>query len=202
MNLTGLEIDRVTADIAVWHRYDQQVKAELFSSALAVSSEIFLVDPIAIDPAALKALASGREIQGIIVTNANHHRAASQLATHLAAPIFAHASAAIPDASEISESDSISADLRVCEIEGAVPGEIALISETNGGTLVVGDALINFGTHEFSFLPAKYCSNQKLMRKSLRKLLDFPFERILFAHGAPIVTKARARLEALLQDAR
>ena len=61
-------------------------------------------------------------------------------------------------------------------VEGAVAGELILHYALNGGTLIVDDALINFEPYRFSFLPAKYCSNEKEMRRSLR---------ILFAHGAP-----------------
>ena len=67
--------------------------------------------------------------------------------------------------------------------------------------MVMGDALINFEPYGFTFLPSKYCSNSKLMRASLGKLLDYSFERMLFSHGEPIVCNARERLKALL-DAR
>jgi hypothetical protein len=49
-----------------------------------------------------------------------------------------------------------------------------------------------------SCLPAKYCSDQTEMRCSLRKLLVREVERILFAHGTPILSRASQRLEALL----
>ena len=82
--------------------------------------------------------------------------------------------------------------------EGAAPGEIALHYSDNGGTLIVGDALVNFEPYGFSFLPAKYCSNEKQMRRSMQKLLDYKTERILFAHGVPILAVASERLRALL----
>ena len=68
------------------------------------------------------------------------------------------------------------------------------------GTLIFGDALINMGSNGFSFLPNKYCFNPKLMRRSLRKVLDYPCERILFAHGTPILSQAKSRLTNLLRD--
>jgi glyoxylase-like metal-dependent hydrolase (beta-lactamase superfamily II) len=37
------------------------------------------------------------------------------------------------------------------------------------------------------------------MRESLRQLLDFQFERILFAHGEPLTTNAHARLTEILE---
>jgi glyoxylase-like metal-dependent hydrolase (beta-lactamase superfamily II) len=77
-------------------------------------------------------------------------------------------------------------------------GEIALHCQREEGMLVLGDALINFGSRGFDFLPAKYCSNAKQMRRSLKKLLDIDFERVFFAHGMPILVSGRAQLEALL----
>ena len=66
--------------------------------------------------------------------------------------------------------------------------------------MIMGDALINFEPYGFTFLPAKYCSNAKMMRRSLPKLLDYSFDRMLFAHGTPIVCGARQRLEELLRQ--
>jgi hypothetical protein len=64
-------------------------------------------------------------------------------------------------------------------------------------TLIVGDALINFEPYSLTFLPAKCSSNQKERRRSLRKLLDYKAERMLFAHGTPILARASERLQGL-----
>ena len=77
---------------------------------------------------------------------------------------------------------------------------MAIHSKVAGGVVVIGDALINFDPYGFTFLPDKYCTNSKLMRRSLAKLLDYCFERMLFAHGTPIQSNARQRLEALLKS--
>ena len=89
-------------------------------------------------------------------------------------------------------------DLRVIAIQGAVPGEIALYHAPNGGTLIIGDALINFEPYGFTFLPKKYCQNQKEMRRSVSRLLKSPAERLIFAHGTPIISRATERLRRLL----
>jgi glyoxylase-like metal-dependent hydrolase (beta-lactamase superfamily II) len=86
----------------------------------------------------------------------------------------------------------------VIGIEGAGEGETALHYDRDGGTFIIGDALINFEPYGFTFLPAKYCSNQKQMRRSLRKLLAYKAERMLFAHGTPILSGASERLQGLL----
>jgi len=89
--------------------------------------------------------------------------------------------------------------LNAVPIDGAPAGEIAVYCDADGGTLVIGDALINFEPYGFALLPPKYCSSAKLMRKSLRTLLDYSFERMLFAHGIPILSGARQRLKQLLE---
>ena len=100
----------------------------------------------------------------------------------------------------IADGDEICGELRAIGIEGAVPGEIILHYALDGGTLIVGDALINFEPYGFTFLPGKYCSNEKEMRRSLRKLLDYKAERIFFAHGMPILSGASNRLQGLLDN--
>ena len=193
---------QLSASLAVWHRYDPTVKADLYSTRLMATSGTYLVDPIQLDSAAFQVLLEGDHVAGLIVTNGNHARAALEFSQELSAPIYAHAAARTDlqgaDVIELTDGLSIASDLTALTIEGAGPGEIALHSAGEGGTLVVGDALINMGSAGFSFLPPKYCTKPKLMRKSLRKLLDYSFERILFAHGAPIVSQARPRLVELL----
>lgn len=181
------EIEPVAPDLSLWRIYDPAVKAELYSTAVTVAECTYLVDPVPLAPDALVQLSSKTAVAGIVVTNENHHRAAADFAEEFDAPIYFDGSQPFPPG------------LTAVPIEGAVPGEIAVHSKAAGGVLIMGDALINFEPYGFTFLPAKYCSNVKVMRRSLPKLLDYSFERILFAHGTPIVTRAHRRLEQLLE---
>jgi glyoxylase-like metal-dependent hydrolase (beta-lactamase superfamily II) len=101
----------------------------------------------------------------------------------------------------LADGDEIFEGLRAIRIEGAVEGEIALHYAPDGGTFTIGDALINFEPYGFTFLPAKYSSNQEQMRRSLRKLLDYKAERMFFAHGTPILSEAGQRLRGLIDSA-
>ena len=196
------EFHQILPTLWVWHAYDSSVKAELFSTALLVQAALYIIDPTRLSDDQLAALTKFGPIAGIIVTNANHHRAAVGYSERFSVPIFAHGKA-FPDSKpgqlrEASE-DATIGDLEVIEIEGAVAGEIALYHPSNGGTLVVGDALINFEPYDFTFLPRKYCENEKRMRSSLRQLLAKPAERLFFSHGTPILSGATARLRQLLE---
>ncbi|MDQ6654436.1 MAG: hypothetical protein M3Y80_01295 [Verrucomicrobiota bacterium] len=198
---TEPEFDQVTPRVAIWHRYDAQVKAEVSATLLQTEQGAYLVDPFAPMPADVSAMSAAAKIAGVILTNGNHARAANDFAAPILARAGAHSELSLQQAQEIA-SAALPPDLLALPIEGAAAGEIALHHGADGGTLVLGDALIHMGSYGFTFLPAKYCADPRLMRKALRALLDYPFERILFAHGTPITTRARSRLEALLEGGR
>lgn len=196
------DFDAITSDLAIWHAYDPTVKAELYSTRLITASGAYLIDPVYLQKEALEALTGSRPVAAIVVTNSNHHRAAASFAQQFAVPIFAY-SGTFPKEhpsriATLADGEEICDGLRVIGIQGAAPGEMVLHYADDDGTLIIGDALINFEPYGFTFLPAKYCSSQKQMLRSLRKLLDYKAERILFAHGTPILTRASERLQALL----
>ena len=211
-----LDFDRITPYLCVWHGYDPAVKADLYSTCLVTSEGAYLVLlvcsnafmtaawyghlkypqlalPVAVAISWLIALPESA-LQ-VPATRWGH-------AEQFSAPVFA-CKGAFPGATprqfrRLAGGDEICDGLRVICIEGAAAGEILLHYAPDGGTLIVGDALINFEPYGFTFLPGKYCSNEKEMRRSLRKLLGYKAERMLFAHGTPILSGASERLRALL----
>jgi hypothetical protein len=203
--LHASEIEPVFPGICLWRFYDPSVKADLFSTAIETAAGTYLVDPIPLAPDAFASPTSRAKIAGIIVTNENHERAAAQFAEKFKVPIYLDAALAsatkLAGVTPVLES-SFPAELKSVAIEGGPAGEIAIHFSASDGTVVIGDALINFEPYGFALLPAKYCSNFKLMRRSLSKLLDYSFERMLFAHGMPILSQARDRFELLLKESR
>jgi hypothetical protein len=194
------DLDQIRPGIFIWQAYDGTVKADLCSTAIALKDGVFLVDPIPLHDDVLTQLVQQAPLAGIVVTNANHLRAADDYVGRFSIPLFASRESAVssPSHVEIADGDRIGNDLEVMSIDGAPPGEIALYHAADGGTLIIGDALINFDPYGFAFLPAKYCKNAKQMRASLRKLLRYKFERVLFAHGTPILSGADSQLRRLL----
>jgi glyoxylase-like metal-dependent hydrolase (beta-lactamase superfamily II) len=200
--VTAPDFHQLLPGFWVWQSYDSSVKADLFSSAILTSAGTYIVDPIPLPDPQLRQLSQASKAAGIIITNANHLRASSAYSDRFSVPVWAGTDS-FPDLkparfSEAKNGTAIGGELEVIEVEGAVAGEIALYHASNGGTLIVGDALINFEPYGFSFLPRKYCLNEKQMRSSLHQLLARPAERILFAHGLPILSGATARLRHLL----
>jgi Metallo-beta-lactamase superfamily len=196
------DIDEISPGIFVWQTYDKTVKADLFSTAIETGAGTYVVDPIPLDLDSLLGLGMHRKVTGIYVTNANHARAAAEFAEAFSVPIYVHdalrGTADFPSAIALREGEMFAPGLTGIMLDGGPAGEMALYCHENGGTMVIGDALINFEPHGFCLLPAKYCLDARLMRRSLRKLLDHAFDRMLFAHGTPILSGARERVEQLL----
>jgi hypothetical protein len=188
----------------VWQCYDPKIKAELCSTAIVASGQLYLVDPILLEASQLDGLCQKAPPAGIVVTNANHVRASDYYAKELSVPIFSQGASfpgqKPPQFVEISGGGKICAELEVIAIEGAAAGEIALYHPLKGGTFIVGDALINFDPPGFAVLPRKYCLDEKRLRQSLSERLTRPAERMLFAHGTPILSGACAHLKRLLDN--
>jgi len=198
------DLDHISATLHLWQRYDPSSKADLCSTAIETTAGFFFVHPIPLKLEMIAPLVVDRAVAGVLITNANHRRAATNFAEVFATRVFAHSitcvACELSSALAVTDKQQLAADLRVVEIEGAAPGEITLYYEHDGGAMIVGDALINFEPYGFALLPAKYCGDAKQMRRSLRGLLDYKFERMLFAHGTPLVASARTRLEQLLDN--
>ena len=194
-----MEFCRVSPAFVIWYTYDPTVTADLFSTAFSARNELTLVDPIALPAPYCTELDSLGRVANIVVTNANHLRDTLKFAGTYSPSIFAPSelNAELPHNHTLSDGLQVGA-FRAIKIDGAADGEFALYHTDDGGTLIVGDALINFEPHGFDLLPQKYCTNQKLMVRSLRRLLGLDFNRIFFAHGIPIATRARERLASLL----
>ena len=201
--LSASELVSLTPTLSNWQAYDPQIKTDLFSSAVRTGEGVYLVDPIPLNNEPLSALLNLGPLCGIILTNANHLRGGPQFADQFSVPIFGRPDSRPTEAGLnyeiVGDGDEICGELSVVEIDGAASGEIVLYHKPDHGTLILGDALINFEPYGFSFLPAKYCSNPKELRRSLRKLLNYKAERMLFAHGMPILSGATARLRQLLE---
>jgi len=204
MSLTASELEFVSPRSALWRAFDASSKTELFSTAVNTPDATWLIDPIPLAPTALSELKDCRpRVQGIVVTNQNHWRASSSLAEQFSVPIFAHLEAKAdggPSFMSLSDGQQLGDLLEVMSIEGAAPGEIALVAYADPSVLIVGDALINFEPYGFTFLPRKYCTNYGKMLQSLKRLGEIDVEQIFFAHGLPILYNGTRRLKTLLDE--
>jgi glyoxylase-like metal-dependent hydrolase (beta-lactamase superfamily II) len=167
----------------------------LSSQAVLTDEGLILIDPIAFgDANALPA-----KPMAILLTNANHARAALWWRERTGARIFAPAAALpaldiVPNAT-LADGDLTPGGFRTISLPGGAPGETAYVGH---GLCCVGDAVIHLSSHGFSLLPEKYCTDARQLPVSLRKLLSCDFHILTFAHGAPLLQNARERLATLL----
>lgn len=197
---TATEIHRVTNSLWVWQAFSREHKTDLASSAYLTPKGLILVDPIPLaDDAREELLASGSPA-AVLLTNANHERDAQSWREHCSLPIWAPAKAVqtleIPV--DLVFTKELPVDWTIIDLEGGGVGETAFFNPQDGGTLIIGDAIINLEATGFDMLPRKYCSNAKQLRQALQQLRAFKMERIVFAHGLPITTRAFERLAQLL----
>ncbi|MGB8167880.1 MAG: hypothetical protein WCF18_10345 [Chthoniobacteraceae bacterium] len=193
------EFQIVSPSLAVWQTYEPAVKCDLSCCARRFGNDLVFIDPIPLAKAALAELTADARPVAIVLTNGNHARAAAEFRDRFSIPILAHAAAeaelGLPIDQVLAEGDLALGHLAVIEIAGAPAGEIALHA---AGIAHVGDALIHLEPMGFTTLPEKYCADAREMRFALGKLLRFDFAILTFAHGLPLVSEARRRLENLL----
>ena len=184
-----------------WSVYDPNVKCEVGCTALKLTSGWVVIDPVPLAEAAWKELLALASVRAILLTNGNHVRDALALRALHHVPI-ATAPDTRRDITELKPDvillpGEILYGITSIPIPGATPGETAFYSKT--GVMVLGDAVINTSTERgLEFLPDKYCTDAEQNRASLRKLLSFDFHTLTFAHGAPVTTRAKEKLSALL----
>ena len=187
-----------------WEAYDPANRVDLCASALAVDDRLFFVDPIPLAREALAELTAGRTPAGIIVTNGNHARAADAFRRRWKVPLASTAEAAADAGLEVdqlipAEGGPVLCDaFRAISLAGGAVGEVALHRADGEGVLIVGDAIINLPSYPLGRLPDKYCANPRELRRSVSRLLDLPFSKMLFAHGEPVLSRAHERLSAAL----
>jgi glyoxylase-like metal-dependent hydrolase (beta-lactamase superfamily II) len=201
MTAQAEEFQELSDTLYHWSVYDPAVKCEIGCTALKLTSGWVVVDPVPLAELAWSELLALSPLRAILLTNGNHVRDAVALRQQHHVPVVT----AAETRREITElrpdvtllPNELLYGITPIAIPGATPGETAFYSRT--GVMILGDAVINTSTEAgLEFLPDKYCSDAEQNRASLQKLLNFDFHTLTMAHGAPITTRAREKLSALL----
>jgi hypothetical protein len=190
------EFQTIRPGVFFWQVYEPAVKTELCSCAFETPAGLVFCDPVLLAEEALEELTEGRKPAGILLTNGNHERNAPGLAGRFGIDIWAHLGARDEvAATRWFEDGEALFGAEAVRLEGFAPGETAFWID---GLLIIGDALIHAPPFGFSMLPEKYCEDAKAGRESLKRLAGLPVDLLAFAHGLPIVSRARERLAALI----
>ena len=99
---------------------------------------------------------------------------------------------------QVSEGDQIEC-LRVVEIPGHTPGQIALVHEGDGA-VIVADAFVNYKNRiRQDPLPGVDIDRDEA-RRSIAKLSELGYENILPSHGEPMLGNGTQKLKDFLND--
>ncbi len=189
--------------LACWEAYSAETKVDHHSSALGVDGQLYFVDPILLQRELLDELAQPRLPPPFYSPTATTRARPGVQGALLHSDLRARAMpgrnwGSIWTANSCTRAVAELNAFEVVALPGGAAGEVAIYLPLDGGIVVVGDALINLQPYGFSLLPDKYCADPKELRRSLKGLLEYSFEKMLFAHGTPIMSGARRKLEALL----
>jgi len=196
------EFQALSDTLYYWSVYEPAVKCEIGCVALKLPSGWAVVDPVPLADAAWKDLLAMAPLRAILLTNGNHVRDAVALRDKHKVPVVT-APDTRRDIAELRPDVTLLPNellygITAIAIPGATSGETAFYSKT--GVMMLGDAIINTSTEaRLEFLPDKYCADAKQNRASLRQLLSFDFHTLTLAHGAPVTTRAKEKLAALLE---
>ena len=203
MSAKADEFQALSETLYHWSVYEPAVKCEIGCVALKSPSGCVVIDPVPLADAAWQELTEQAPLRAILLTNGNHVRDAIALRDKHKVPVTT-APDTRRDITELKPDvvllpNELLYGIACIPIPGATPGETAFYSKT--GVMMLGDAVINVSTQAgLELLPDKYCTDPKQNRASLRKLLDFDFHTLTLAHGAPVTSRAKEKLTALLDS--
>jgi glyoxylase-like metal-dependent hydrolase (beta-lactamase superfamily II) len=143
-----------------------------------------------------------------VLTNRHHLRHSERFAEAFAIPITCHQAglhefSGGPDVKPFSWGDELAPGVTALEVGAICDEESALRIDRDDGYLAVADAVVNYGG--LGFVPDKYIGDDPpaihaAIREAYAKLLDEPFDSILFAHGDPILGGGKDALRRFVEE--
>ncbi len=188
-----------------WNVYDTECKCDLSSTALVLKEGLVIFDPAPLAASALETLLAKAPLRSFVITNGNHARATLAFKEKFKKGVPIVTTAVTRRELKEFKADVILLDsellygLAPMVIAGGSAGETAFYHKEMG-LIVVGDAVLNLSSEKgLEILPDKYTDDPSKMKESLKKLLDLDFHTMAFAHGTPIVGRAKDALRAALE---
>jgi|YelNatPaOPRAMG01_1025707.scaffolds.fasta_scaffold03065_14 hypothetical protein len=194
----------VTKNLFGWSKFHAPWKIEFNSYALRTRAGVWVVDPVRPGREDWRALQELGAPVGIFLTNANHDRDAGWLRQQFDVQIYAHEAAPADCDTKIDvlvlDGETLPGGVKALHLPGAGAGETALYAKTDGGTLLLGDVLVNTSGRGPALLPEQFLEDRDQAIASLHRLRDITFQVATFAHGAPLTKDAKAHITKLLKQ--
>jgi len=189
-------------DLYCWSEFNETNNIDFNSFLWVREGGNVLIDPLPLSIHDETHLHEFGAVAMIVLTNADHVRAAERLAELTGAEILGPAGEQgrfpIDCARWLQNGDEVVPGLVVLEMAGSkTPGELALLLQ--GTTLITGDLIRSHEGGRLCLLPDGKLSDKTKALASVKRLLDLPLlEALLPGDGWPVFRDAKARLKELL----
>jgi hypothetical protein len=191
-----------------WTSYHEGIQQYVHSYYVMATNPAILIDP-RVPTQGLRWFTEAEVPQHIYLTNRHHYRHSDRFAEHLGSTVWCHKAGL----HEFTRGEKVKPFHHGDELPGGVlalkvgvlcPEETALYIPRSGGILAIGDAIIR-KDGKLSFVPDELMGdNPEAVKQGLRKIflhhLDRDFDHLLFAHGAPLLGGAKARLRRFIRE--
>lgn len=194
----------IVEGVFMWSRLAEPQGYDFNGYFVPLETGNIVIDPVELEPDDLARLVKDG-VERTLITNRNHSRDANKVREATGAVTSIHRSDADHAQSQgciIDEAFSVGemwGPLQALPARGKSRGEMAF-HWPDRGILFVGDAAIGNPPGRLSLLPEEKIDNLEELRDSLRALLEVEFDIILTGDGVPILSGAKAALQALVDS--
>jgi hypothetical protein len=191
--------EEVVPGVWHWSLHDERIDFVGSSHAISAPEGTVLIDPHAL---AEDALARLGPVAAICLTAGSHQRAAWRYRDLLGVPV--HAPAGVREVEEepdvrYSEGDRLPGGLVPVFTPGAGTTQHTLLLGGEPAVAFVPDLLVLPPGGRLGLVPDRFLHDPDEARRSVRKLLELPFDVLCLGHGAPVLESPKDAVRAVLE---
>jgi glyoxylase-like metal-dependent hydrolase (beta-lactamase superfamily II) len=197
---TAKHVEEVVPGLWQWSVRDDRIgDVESDAHALADEGGTVLIDPLPLEPKALRRL---ERVAAICLTAACHQRSAWRYRKVFGVKVYApEGSRPMDEEPDVyyRADEMLPGGLKAIRTPGPERAHFAFWRQQAPGILFCADLIMRVESGELEFIPPEYHDDPQATRDSVRRLLDLPFTVLCLDHGAPVKEDPHAALRRLLE---
>jgi metallo-beta-lactamase superfamily protein len=192
-------VEEVLPGLWRWSIHDERI--DFLGAAYAVAGDegTVLIDPEPIVPDALAQLGT---VQAIVLSAGSHQRSAWRLRRELGVPLWApelvREVEEEPDV-RYGDGDTVPGALRAVFTPGAGTTQHTLLRAGDPALVFISDLLLQTGDGTLELVPDRYLHDPDEARRSIRTVLELPFDVACFTHGGVVQDDPKGAIAAALE---
>jgi glyoxylase-like metal-dependent hydrolase (beta-lactamase superfamily II) len=190
-------VEEVVPGVWTWSVHDERIDFVSTAHAVSAAEGALLIDPLPLQPAALRSLG---EVAAICLTAGTHQRSAWRYRRDFEVPVYAPALSKLIDEEpdvRYSEGDVLPGGLQPVFTPGAGTTQHTFLLAREGGVAFVPDLFANVPERGLAIVGEEEMPDPEEARRSIRKLLDLPFTTLCLDHGPPVREDPKQAIRAL-----